>query len=62
MHRDRESRDFAVLLLPNSNRVVVTLVAQARLLMAGQLVDIDIRDQWVREDGKLWLCGSANAV
>ena len=51
-------RIVAVSPVPNSNRAVVTLVAQTRLPRTGQLVDIDIRDQWVLEDGKLWLCGS----
>jgi hypothetical protein len=64
MRRDRESRDFAVLLPPNSIRVVVTLVAQTRPPMTGQLVDIDIRDQGMLERGKIVarLCGSAYAV
>jgi hypothetical protein len=44
----------AVSPVPNSNRAVVTLVAQTRLPRTGQLVDIDIRDQWVLEDGQWW--------
>ena len=47
-------RIVAVSPVPNSNRAVVTLVAQTRLPRTGQLVDIDIRDQWVLEDGQWW--------
>ncbi len=39
--------------VPNSNRAVVTLVAETLLPRAG-LVDIDIRDEWVLEEGKWW--------
>jgi hypothetical protein len=39
--------------VPNSNRVVVTLVAQTLLPMAG-LVDIDLQDEWILQDGKWW--------
>ena len=39
--------------IPNSNRVVVTLVGQTLLPMAG-LVDIDLKDEWILQDGKWW--------
>lgn len=47
-------RTVAVSPVPNSNRVVVTLVAQMLLPKAGRLVDVDIRDEWVLEDGQWW--------
>jgi hypothetical protein len=40
--------------VPNSNRAIVKLVAQTRLPKSGRPVDIDIDDQWVREDGQWW--------
>lgn len=39
---------------PESNRAVVSLVAQTLLPRTGQLVNIDIRDEWVLEDGQWW--------
>jgi hypothetical protein len=47
-------RTVAVVPVPNSNRVVVTLVARTLLPKTGRFVDIDIRDEWVLEDGKWW--------
>ena len=47
-------RTVAVSTLPDSNRAIVTLVAQMRLPRTGQLVDIDIRDEWVLEEGRWW--------
>lgn len=46
-------RIMSVSPVPNSNRAVVTLVAETLLPRAG-LVDIDIRDEWVLEEGKWW--------
>jgi hypothetical protein len=40
--------------VPNSNRAIIKLVAQTRLPKSGRPVDIDIDDQWVREDGQWW--------
>ena len=47
-------RTVAVSTVPNSNRAIVALVAQTRLPRTGQLVDIEIRDEWVLEDGQWW--------
>ncbi len=47
-------RIVAVSSVPNSNRAYVNLLAQTRLPRTGQLVDVDIRDQWVLEDGQWW--------
>ena len=47
-------RIVAVSRIPNSNRAVVTLVAQTKLARANQLVDMDIRDEWTFEEGQWW--------
>ena len=47
-------RVVAVSPVPNSNRAIVALVAQTRLPRTGQLVEVDIRDQWTLEGGQWW--------
>ena len=47
-------RIVAISPVPNSNRAVVALVAKTMLPRTGLLVDIDISDQWVLEDGQWW--------
>jgi hypothetical protein len=47
-------RIVAVSSVTNSDRAVVTLVVQTRLPRTGQLVDVDIRDEWVLDDGQWW--------
>lgn len=39
---------------PDPNRAVVSLVGQTMLPRTGALVDIDINDQWVLQDGQWW--------
>jgi len=47
-------RIVAVSQTPNSNRATVTVVAQTKLPRTGQLVDVDIPEQWALENGQWW--------
>jgi len=47
-------RIVAISRTPNSNRATVKLLGQTRLPATGQLVDVDIPEQWALEDGQWW--------